>query len=360
MTDVPSRRGTSCSPTGALVRYRPELGVDHLDSVRSVRAVDAKTVRGRPAGALGGLARSLRRRPAAACARAARTSRRSGSNGSTIRERACRSEAARSSSTAWSVGRQLVLRRNPRYWGPHLAYLDRIVFRFTEPAGRLRTPAPGGGRHDRSGPRLFHDRRRTSVREERARGVRIITTLDSTQEHVDIQLGPRGHPALRNTLVRQALAYGIDREEHRTSAENSRGDRRLGPSRSTASYLLTNKPALTSRTGGGTAIDRTHARRLLERAGCRRGADGIYVCAGQRLSLRFVTTAGSEPRKRIGRARGAQLRQSRSRDHPRATCRRRPLRAIHRLTRLAISSNSAGASLEDRGPLAVFGCQQGT
>ncbi len=30
--------------------------------------------------------------------------------------------------------------------------------------------------------------------------------------------------------------------------------------------------------------------RLLEQAGCRRGADGIYACAGSRLSLRFVTT----------------------------------------------------------------------
>ena len=33
------------------------------------------------------------------------------------------------------------------------------------------------------------------------------------------------------------------------------------------------------------------ARRLLERAGCRRGADGIYSCAGVRLSLRFISRA---------------------------------------------------------------------
>ena len=34
------------------------------------------------------------------------------------------------------------------------------------------------------------------------------------------------------------------------------------------------------------------ARRLLEQAGCRRGADGIFSCGGKRLSLRFVTSAG--------------------------------------------------------------------
>ena len=38
------------------------------------------------------------------------------------------------------------------------------------------------------------------------------------------------------------------------------------------------------------------ARRLLEQAGCRQGADGIFSCSGKRLSLRFVTPAGfSDP-----------------------------------------------------------------
>ena len=32
---------------------------------------------------------------------------------------------------SWERGRQLTLIRNPRYWGPHTAYLDRIVIRFT-------------------------------------------------------------------------------------------------------------------------------------------------------------------------------------------------------------------------------------
>ena len=31
-------------------------------------------------------------------------------------------------------GRQLVLRRNPRYWGPHPAYVERLVIRFAESA----------------------------------------------------------------------------------------------------------------------------------------------------------------------------------------------------------------------------------
>ena len=33
-------------------------------------------------------------------------------------------------------GRQLVLRRNPRYWGPHPAYVERLAIRFAETAYR--------------------------------------------------------------------------------------------------------------------------------------------------------------------------------------------------------------------------------
>ena len=40
-------------------------------------------------------------------------------------------------------GRQLVLRRNPRYWGPHPAYVDRLVVRFapsaTDPTDELKS-----------------------------------------------------------------------------------------------------------------------------------------------------------------------------------------------------------------------------
>lgn len=51
------------------------------------------------------------------------------------------------------------------------------------------------------------------------------------------------------------------------------------------------------------------AQRLLERAGCRRGADRIYICAGERLSLRIVTAAGIERRKRTLELAQAQLRR---------------------------------------------------
>jgi len=41
------------------------------------------------------------------------------------------------------------------------------------------------------------------------------------------------------------------------------------------------------------------ARRLLGQAGCRPGADEIYICRDRRLSLRFVTRAGVAHRARV-------------------------------------------------------------
>ena len=53
------------------------------------------------------------------------------------------------------------------------------------------------------------------------------------------------------------------------------------------------------------------ARRLLEEAGCRRGADGIYICSGERLSLGLVTTPGISVRARTTEFVQAQLRRRR-------------------------------------------------
>ena len=66
----------------------------------------------------------------------------------------------------------------------------------------------------------------------------------------------------------------------------------------------------TSRTGGSYRYRPAHAGRLFEQAGCRKGADGIYSCAGERLSLRFVTRAGNPGRARILELVQAQLRRS--------------------------------------------------
>jgi peptide/nickel transport system substrate-binding protein len=178
-------------------------------------------------------------------------------------------------------GRQLVLRRNPRYWGPHPAYVERLVVRFAGPATDPSEELRSGELDVATGipPAVVPAVRRQP-------GMRLVTNTAPNFEHLDVQLGPNAHPALRNKLVRRALAYGIDRPalvrqiwgevdpsaRALDSAVHLAQSRHYEPNWSAYRY----RPA--------------EARRLLTQAGCRRGTDGIFSCGGEKLSLRFVTS----------------------------------------------------------------------
>jgi peptide/nickel transport system substrate-binding protein len=180
-------------------------------------------------------------------------------------------------------GRQLVLRRNPRYWGPHPAYLHRLVIRFAQSATDPSEELQSGELDVAMGvpPAVVPAVRRQP-------GIRMVAPAGSAFEQLAIQLGPNAHPALRNKLVRRALAYGIDRPALVRQIWGA-----IDPSApllnsavyvSQSRYYEPNWRAYRYRPA--------EARRLLEQAGCRRGADGIFSCGGERLSLRFVTSAG--------------------------------------------------------------------
>jgi peptide/nickel transport system substrate-binding protein len=121
----------------------------------------------------------------------------------------------------------------------------------------------------------------------------MLPTQWSNFQLFEIRVVPGGHPALRNKLVRRALAYGIDRVALVRAL--------FGAS---APPVLDNTAYLTSERGSepnwrGYRFSPARAQRLLRQAGCSRGSDGIYSCAGERLRLRFITTAGVPIRERI-------------------------------------------------------------
>lgn len=119
-------------------------------------------------------------------------------------------------------------------------------------------------------------------------------------EHLDLRIGPGGNPALRSKLVRRAIAFGIDRVAIVRQLIGD-VDPAYRPSDS-AAFLNTNRNYRPN--WNRYRYRPSVAHRLLQQAGCRTGADGIYVCAGQRLSLSFVTIAGVPLRER-----GLQLMQ---------------------------------------------------
>jgi len=205
----------------------------------------------------------------------------------------------------WQRGKQLTLVRNPSYWGPHSAYLDRVEFRFfpaQDTADLLRR-----GEIDMIDPHWQSlVAQALELHRQRAPGIRFDTVLGAQWEHFAIRLGPGGHPALKKRLVRQAIAYGIDR------ARIAREAAALTLASAAASQpldsvvFMANSP-YHERNWSTYRHRPARARQLLEQAGCRRGADGIYVCDGERLSLRFAATAGIERRELTVRLAQAQL-----------------------------------------------------
>jgi peptide/nickel transport system substrate-binding protein len=206
-------------------------------------------------------------------------------------------------------GRQLILVRNPRYWGPHTAFLDRIVYRFEG----VDTPQDPLGPVQRNefdlsfsagGAVLSAD---TAAQVRRLSGWSVRAWPAPTLEHLTFRVRPPGHPALQNPLVRRALAFGIDRAEiaRVMLADAPRRDRR--PLDSTV-FLPSERDYRPN--WSRYRYDPMRARRLLEQAGCSMGSDDVYVCDGQPLRLRFVTTAGSPERATILQLIETQLRRA--------------------------------------------------
>ena len=187
-------------------------------------------------------------------------------------------------------GRQLVLRRNPRYWGPHPAYVERLVVRFagsvTDPSDELRS-----GELDIAmgvPPSVVPAVRRQP-------GMRLVTGAAVNFEQLAVQLGPNAHPALRNKLVRRALAYGIDRT---ALVRQIWGD--VDPSLrvlNSAVYLTQSRDYEPN--WRAYRYRPAQARRLLGQAGCRRERTGSSPAAesGSRCASSRALGLRSERRR---------------------------------------------------------------
>jgi peptide/nickel transport system substrate-binding protein len=202
----------------------------------------------------------------------------------------------------WQRGNQLSLGRNERYWGPHPAYLKQRIFRFDWLRGR---PAEVLRKGDVD---IYWSQVTRQEDYRRLPGYRRNVWPGGNLEHFQIRVGEGGHRALggkQGKLVRRALAYGVDRVGLVRSffGEIDPSLRPLDSMvfRTTSRFYEPNWSNYRYRPG--------EARRLLEQAGCRRGADRVYACGGEKLSLRFVTTAGAVRRELTIRLVQQQLRQ---------------------------------------------------
>ena len=113
-------------------------------------------------------------------------------------------------------------------------------------------------------------------------------------EHIDIQQGEKGHPALKRKFVRQALMRGINR-----SAITSALYRTISPGLPVLNNVIF-KPFESQYVPHWSkyTYNRQAAERLLRTNRCTKGSDGIYSCPRVgKLSFRFTSTAGNQLRE---------------------------------------------------------------
>ena len=208
----------------------------------------------------------------------------------------------------WQRGKQLTLVRNRRYWGPHPAYLDRVEFRFFPPqdtADLLRRGAID--MIENNSPVM--QAQALELHRQRAPGIRIDSVLGASWEHFAIRQGPLGHPALRKRLVRQAIAYGIDRaiiarEAAALDLASAAASKPLDSVVSLAQspYHERNWSAYRHRPAGRGSCSKG--------AGCRRGADGGHLRLRRQPALAPLrddcgrTATGAHSQARAGSAAG--------------------------------------------------------
>jgi peptide/nickel transport system substrate-binding protein len=198
----------------------------------------------------------------------------------------------------YTPGQSLTLVRNDKYFGPK-ANLDSIVFRFL-PESTTQPAALQNNEVDLIYPQPQLDQ----VQQVKALpDVSNEINFGLSFEHLDFNFKNKH---LGDLNVRRAIATGINIEElvNRTVKQFSDKAQPLGNR-----IWLTGQPQYQDHFGQYGKGDVAGATKLLEDAGYTKGADGIYAKGGDKLSLRFSTTAGNKLRETQGELFQAQMKE---------------------------------------------------
>jgi peptide/nickel transport system substrate-binding protein len=195
-------------------------------------------------------------------------------------------------------GSQIVLERNPSWWGGPPAF-ERIVVKAIENTTALEANLLSGEVDMIEGSAgLSLDQ---ALAFERRHGDRfqVFYKPGLSYEHLDVMLD---NPVLADRRVRQALLYGLDRE-----AMNRKLFQGRQPVADTTVHPLDWVHTEDVRRYG---FDPARASALLDEAGWRAGAGGVRRnAAGEPLRLELMTTAGSRSRELVQQVLQSQWRQ---------------------------------------------------
>lgn len=193
-------------------------------------------------------------------------------------------------------GVQITVKKNPRFKAGPAMKLDRLVFRYIlDTNSRFQALKAGEGQAMEPQPQLqIADFMKDSK-------FKVDTKVGYTYEHIDIQFGPKGHPALKQPYVRQALMTGMNRPQV-ASALYGEIAKNLP-----ALQSLIFKPFETSyykKNYASRSFSQKKVISLLKSKGCTAGPDApsagndkIFSCPNVgKLSFRFHTTTGNQLR----------------------------------------------------------------
>jgi len=195
----------------------------------------------------------------------------------------------------WKSGEYIRVVRNDDYWrGPGYPRIDEIVWSFV-PDANTRLNAMKAGR--------FHYAQilPTQVEEVReAAGYQVHLVSQNSVMHFDLSLNTeRARALFEDRDVRAALFHAVDRQA--IADQLMQGTVRVAdtPINPSSPY---HDPGVAA-----FAYDPERARRMLDDAGWRVGADGIRVKDGRRFTFTMLNRAGSTDRIAIAQVIQAQL-----------------------------------------------------
>ncbi|MBI4863787.1 MAG: peptide ABC transporter substrate-binding protein [Candidatus Riflebacteria bacterium] len=187
---------------------------------------------------------------------------------------------------SWVPGDRLTLVPNPCWRGPG-PMLRRVTYRVIPSTASQIVNVVSGSVDALSTLSISLDQA-LDLRERWGHRVRAVISPGLAWEHIDLKVDD---PLLSDPRVRKAILYGIDRHgiaRNLFLGQVTVADTWLPPGH------YAHRPVL-----AGVRYDPDGARRLLDEAGYRPGADGVRVGPAGRLALEFVTTAGHGAREQV-------------------------------------------------------------
>lgn len=186
---------------------------------------------------------------------------------------------------SWDKGEKLTMVKNENWWGPRPPYLDEIVFRFMANTN-TEIQQMRGGEVD-----VIYPQPQFALEALAAEpSIEMQTTGGFLWEFLSFNVQ---RPLLDNPNIRAAVAHAIDRE---AATEHLFRDIAPGTPVQNSGIYIPNQPEYEPNFDIWQH-DPEKARELLEGEGCRPGADGFYVCAGERVSFEVLSTSGNDLRE---------------------------------------------------------------